>query len=633
MPDTSQFQKASPSSSSSNLVVWFRQHEWTLVGLLALLAFGLGMSGYYQDLLIRGKGTQHNLWDVLYNTLRLFILEGHDSSKHWPLYLQVARLLAPLVLFYTAAKAIWLQIRESVALHRLRSQSRDFVVICGLGETGGRLARAYATQTSRQVVVLELDPHNPQVSALKELGAIVLFQNALDPVILRQIRIAYAKEVFACTGSGETNIAIAKEVERLTRRLSKREVAKMARRVERREPIVAGQPPVTQLRCFVRVDESCLHDVFVDHPFFALHNDRYAVKVFRQPELIARTLFEDCAPDLYYRPTSTKQPPVHVALLGFGALGAEITLQVALTAHYQDLRKPVLTVLCSVEDKQALELHLHRYPNLRHIVELHVYFLDPLRLSQKAWMELQQEVPFSVCYVSMRDDVSSLLAARRLHRFQQALELAKLPFVVCLNQQSLLSEILDDNFVPIQRDKRRLLAGNQAIEYMETLDQTITIDRVVNEVMDVLAKTIHDSYLQSQFARGQTRESNPSLIPWEELPPHKKKANQHAASHMDVKLRIADCRRQSEASPVPEVDFPGSPELLDQLAQMEHLRWMADKYLAGYVYGPRRDEHKMHHPDLVDWDVLTESDRDKDRHNIEQISRLLKMQGEKICKR
>ena len=60
---------------------------------------------------------------------------------------------------------------------------------------------------------------------------------------------------------------------------------------------------------------------------------------------------------------------------------------------------------------------------------------------------------------------------------------------------------------------------------------------------------------------------------------------------------------------------------------------MADKHLAGYSYGEKRDEDRMLHPDLIPWDELSESDKDKDRDNILQIPGLLKLQHQKICRR
>ena len=175
------------------------------------------------------------------------------------------------------------------------------------------------------------------------------------------------------------------------------------------------------------------------------------------------------------------------------------------------------------------------------------------------------------------------------------------------------------------------LPEHEPIEYFECLDQTISIDVVVNEALDAMARTLHNAYLNTQLANGANPRGNASLIPWSELPVHKKKANQHAAAHMDVKLRIANCVALPVDAPEPEAVFPPDDFMMELLAQLEHRRWMADKHLAGYSYGETRDEDRMLHPDLIPWEQLTEADKEKDRANIRQIPRLLKLQEQKVC--
>ena len=59
---------------------------------------------------------------------------------------------------------------------------------------------------------------------------------------------------------------------------------------------------------------------------------------------------------------------------------------------------------------------------------------------------------------------------------------------------------------------------------------------------------------------------------------------------------------------------------------------MADKHLAGYSYGPVRDEDRMLHPDLIPWEQLTEEDKEKDRDNIRRVPYLLGLQEQKaLC--
>ncbi|MFV8816609.1 RyR domain-containing protein [Haliea sp. E17] len=610
---------------------FFSRHEWTLVGMLAVGAFLLACLGYTQVMLLSNPDGSHTWWDVVYASLQLFVFEGPDATTGWPLHLQVARALAPMILLYTAAKAVWSQVDHQVSLYWLLSRKRRFVVICGIGETGFRIARDYLLNSDKGVVVIDNDPLNPMVAELKHMGAITVHGNAMDPLVLHDTRVVYAKELFLCTSDDKANIAIAKAAERLTRRLKDREVKKLDQIAERHEQPVGTESAHLGLRCFMCVDTPDIYEVFSAHSFFETNSPRFAIRLFNRRETFARNIFQLCAPDLYHRPVDASCEPMHVLFIGFTALVRELIIQTALTAHYTDFRLPRATVLCSPEREEEVGRFLYRYPHLAKTLEIEFIYADPLTIDEDYWRQIQAQSTFKVCYVAMRQDVEGILCARRLNRLRRLAKLPPLNFVVCLNQQNFLAEIIDDDFEPIRENKARLPV-HEPIEYFEILDETLTIDVVVNEALDLMARTLHNDYARTQIARGENAGNNASLIPWSELPAHKKRANQRAAAHIDIKLRLCGCTAYSELASAAEIAFPPDASTLEQLARLEHHRWMADKYLAGYSYGEQRDEDQMLHPDLVPWEALTEADKEKDRDNIRRIPALLHLQQLKVCR-
>lgn len=607
------------------------RHEWTLVGLLALLTFLLGCIGYTQQMTFAEHGGPHTWWDVTYASLKLFIFEAPDETAGWPVYLQVARALAPLVVIYTAAAAVWNHIHQRVALYWLLFKKRRFVVVCGIGETGFRIAKDYCLNSEKQVVVVDLDPLNAAVAELQRLGAIAVHGNAMDPLVMSDSRAVYAKELFLCTSDDKANIAIAKNVERLTHSLSLREVERMEHIAKRYEHSIDEEPPQLALRCFLCVDTPDIYEVFSAHSFFESNSSRFSVRLVNRRETMARNIFRVCAPDMYYQPATQQDNPMHILFIGFGALVREMILQTALTAHYTDFRRPLVSVLCSRGEEENVGRFQHRFPQLHQIVDLEMIYEDPMTVEADHWQQMQSRAPFRVCYVGMKRDVEGILCARRLNRLRRHGDMAPLNFIVCLNQQNFLAEIIDDDFMPITTDKRQL-PDYEPIEYFEMLDETISIEIVVNEGPDLMARTLHNAYLKTQLTRGENTADNASLISWADLPAHKKKANQNAAAHIDVKLRQSNCVALGSAAASPEVVFPPDAESLERLAQLEHRRWMADKILAGYSYGQSRDEDRMLHPDLIEWEQLPENDREKDRDNIREIPRLLGQIQQKVCR-
>ncbi|MDZ7921180.1 NAD-binding protein [Rhodoferax sp.] len=180
-------------------------------------------------------GGPHTWWDVAYASLQLFIFEAPDQTAGWPVYLQVARAMAPIIVLYTAAKAVWGVVEEQVALYGLLFRKRRFVVVCGIGETGFRIARDYCLNSDKRVVAIDNDPLNALAAELKNYGAIGWCGNAMDPLVLLKAQVIYAKELFLCTSDDKANIAIAKNAERLTRRLKDTEVKRLEAIARQRE--------------------------------------------------------------------------------------------------------------------------------------------------------------------------------------------------------------------------------------------------------------------------------------------------------------------------------------------------------------------------------------------------------------
>jgi hypothetical protein len=113
------------------------------------------------------------------------------------------------------------------------------------------------------------------------------------------------------------------------------------------------------------------------------------------------------------------------------------------------------------------------------------------------------------------------------------------------------------------------------------------------------------------------------MWPWEELPDDLKQANLAQAAHISTKLNAIDCPVVPESAGLQ--DFTFTREEIELLAEMEHKRWMQERQAQGYVYGPKREGRQ--HPDLVDWEDLSESAREKDRNAVRELPAILRQAG------
>lgn len=54
-------------------------------------------------------------------------------------------------------------------------------------------------------------------------------------------------------------------------------------------------------------------------------------------------------------------------------------------------------------------------------------------------------------------------------------------------------------------------------------------------------------------------------------------------------------------------------DLLEKLAENTHEVWAAQRIKDGWVYGPQRDDKQKHHPCLLPYNELLESEKEYDR--------------------
>jgi len=60
-------------------------------------------------------------------------------------------------------------------------------------------------------------------------------------------------------------------------------------------------------------------------------------------------------------------------------------------------------------------------------------------------------------------------------------------------------------------------------------------------------------------------------------------------------------------------------QLRERLAQNAHDTWAVQRMKEGWTFGPARDDTLKHHPCLVPYDALHESEKEYDRLMVDQV--------------
>ena len=152
-------------------------------------------------------------------------------------------------------------------------------------------------------------------------------------------------------------------------------------------------------------------------------------------------------------------------------------------------------------------------------------------------------------------------------------------------------------------------------------------------MVEKLAEAVHELFCEALLAKGwkygpvmreDLKEHN-SLKPYAQLPENEKEQNRGNARDIQHKItRMAYTIIQMRGNLTP-AQF--SKDEVEKLAQEEHERWMKQKYVAGWKYAKKTIKSRKLHKDLVDWNQLPESGKEKDRALVRGIPKILAKAG------
>ncbi len=542
----------------------------------ALTALLLGLVGFSQST----ATASGDLGDDLYRAVRLFGFQGGDLPPHVATELQIARVLAPLVVGYAAIAGLIALFRDQALLLRLRLFARRHIVVVGLSDTGFRLASALA-KTGLRVVVIERNRAHAALAGCRNRGIAVVFGDGADPEVQSNARCDRALHVFACSGSDAGNLRILAACAELSR-----------------DP---GWLPSTA-------------HVFIESPFLwhgllaaplKMQTRGLRVDFLSVSDLAGRAL-ADAEPTIY-----AGEGPAHIVALARGSIGASAAGHVLrrLILHERELSVTLIGPEAA-SDRDAL---LKAAPWVERAASIEAVLVDPTEPATTDQMLFDDMTAALVC----DDDVARGLAT------------AQGLVAMTLTSDAPVLTLTDD-------DELARSLGQTGME----LDRIIAvggIGRILgpallhDTVVEAVARASHENYVRNELERGEDPSTNPSLVAWDVLPEPLKESNRRFADDLARKIprlrgRIAP--RDPTLPPPADLELPA--DVLGELAEQEHKRWVSDLVADGWqpTTGPKDPDHDPPlHPLLVSWDQLPDSVREKDREAIRELPKILAAAG------
>jgi class 3 adenylate cyclase/tetratricopeptide (TPR) repeat protein len=148
-------------------------------------------------------------------------------------------------------------------------------------------------------------------------------------------------------------------------------------------------------------------------------------------------------------------------------------------------------------------------------------------------------------------------------------------------------------------------------------------------VVESLAKAAHEDYCEQSRSRGETPTTSGSMRPWDQLSEDLRDSNRAQVADIPNKLKMLGLELVAGRG-VPAIEIAITDAQVEDLAIREHERWMAERARSGWTYGPIRDNARKRHPLMVEWDRLSETEKDKDRDTIRNLPRLIERAGFRV---
>lgn len=577
-------------SHSENHPAW---RKWTLV-VTATLGYTLGAIGFW--LYERAHTGHGSPLDAMYHSLQLFVLHAPPLEPPINVPLQIGRWLAAtsIVLAGIAAtdQLFWPRVR-SLRLRRYTGH----VVICGMGPTALALVRRLRADDPPQQVVLVTPAADAElVDGCHAAGASILIGR--PSALLERARLGQAATLVAMCGDDSLNVETAARARTLSR--------------SREWPVA--------LECQVQIGDIDLRDTVRQNRLLS-PSDTCVVHTFDYFSDAAREVLLNRLPLDYDGINADDPRQVHLAVVGFGSMGRTIALKAAQLGHFANLKPLRISVIDQAAGLREQEL-LFRFPGFGKACQVEFHDFAVQSPAAGALLEQWGNDPasaFSVA-VCLDDDAIGLNVAMRLHR---SLEGGRARIALRMSRGDGLTSLLDGS----------TLAGLPLRPFGWIEPDAVLRPMQVRD-RDRLAATIHANFLQLAKKQGRTPVLEEAMKEWESLTDEDlRRSNYQQADHIAIKLRAIACEKTDMSDPRPRAVL--SVEEIERLAQVEHRRWMAERWLAGWTYEKGlKDEERRKNPNLVTWEDLSHDIQDYDRRAVENIPLAIAVaEHKKVCRR
>lgn len=600
----------------------------------------------------------------LYYTFQLFTLESGDrfyENGVQPLWVimtfNLARFLAVATLVVTIVLAILSVLKYRFFMLKVRWM-KGHTILCGLGGVGEAFAESF--ENKNKLVIIEKDTTNENISRLKKEGAVIIEANALDTEVLRRVDLPKADCLLALTGNDFDNLTIINNaLELIKEHKENKDEGKNPRRVSlianidsrnlksaiteewQNRPDCMECDLKTSLHEFYTTADKLLvkrklsvTDSALENRIGSLKNillsynpvrvncgiDIKNIQLFNINQLAGRYIYLHYPPDRFRRINQSSDKAMKILFLGYSNIGEELLKQCIQNCYYINQKNTKIT-LVSFDGDLIKERIKSKYKNISRLIDLNIINHNPHHLTHNLLYEYDIKSPDVIYICSSEDRYQASYSSKARELYGDAVPIIR-PFyrknVLCSTE----------------------VCGNTYS--FNIFSKVSKRDYLVDEILDNKAVTVHNRWIKQAITDYVSKvdlcltddkeipEPKHTLAPWHLLDEEVREDNRSVVDHINIKLRSVFAAKDLDFFVDPETvkidfGFVEDDSKVDQLAEMEHRRWMANRFICGWITREPRNDREKKHDCLIGFDSLDYSVQQYDRQQVKEMEGTIKL--------
>lgn len=578
--------------------------------LFAVIAIGAMVFGYFGLRTYIVTHPDHygpaSVTNLLYYDISLFLLQASPAAggDTLPWQLEVARFAAASFVAYTVTELLVGLSANRVRRTRLRRAS-GHAVVCG-DTRAARFLAAELRQRGTRVVVID-------DQAERDSEPWFVAGDPSNPRVLLEAGVQRAAVMYACFEESQRNAEIVSVAENI----------RAGRARPRRIYAMVTDPELCVMMKARRWSSADADGAPLLHVDFFNPDELAAQASVRADRLMLDGPEISVGADADADGEEGAVP--EFAIVGSGAFGRAVLVELAREwlPHVASTSPsaagvtgvagvPMQITLVADDAAEAVAQVRQRFPFVDDACVLHAY-----RGTLPQMLEERQrfsEAPLRRLYLCQEVESDALKAALTAVAYLRSSVEA---VVVRLDRLSGIAQAFERNLT----GRALLDAFGGRLRVVDVIHKGCDPANIGDDLVETLARASHNRYVAQRLADGAVRGGSVAMRAWEELPEDRRTANREQAMDIGRKLARIGCLLAPRSEATQDFGFhSGEVELL---AELEHVRWVAERRRSGWAHGDTRDETARKHPDLVPWSELSNGSRDKDRQAVEAIPGLL----------